>query len=181
MKGSFVIGGGSGFCNAVRRSLISDLKAEAPYEVDIRTNTSCQTDEFIAHRIGLIPFRRVGNGDTMEIEVKGRNATSKDFVGEAFEACHEVDVIRLEGDQEFSATVRFDEHLARKHARYCMCAGVGMQRIDGEGRHKITFETLDGSDPASKMGDALDALDARIQNALLELAKRDLPPPKTMC
>lgn len=181
MRASFVLPGGVGFCNAVRRSLLSDIKSESPFEVEVRTNSSCQTDEFLAHRIGLIPFKRVGNGDTVDLKVKGKPAMSSDFVGEAFEACEEVEVMRLEGEQEIDLTVRFDEQVASKHARYSKCAGVGMHRVDGEGRHKITFETIDGSDPADKMRSALDALDARVQSALIDLANTDLPPPKTLC
>lgn len=180
-KGEFVLSGGAGFCNSIRRTLLSDLKSESPYEVEIRTNTSCQTDEFIAHRIGLIPFRRTGNGNSLELRVKGRSAYSKDFEGVSFEPCVNVEVMTLKEDQELDLSVRFDERDSCKHARYCKCAAVGMERVDNEGRHKIRFETIDDSDPKTLLLLALDALEARVENALMDLSNRDLPIPKTVC
>ena len=180
-KGSFVISGGVGFCNAVRRTILSDLKSESPYEVEIRENTSCQTDEFIAHRIGMIPFRRVGNGDTIDLCVKDRPALASDFTGISFEPCVELEVMTLKMGQSLNLTVKFNEHLASKHARYCKCAAVGMQKIDNEGRHRVTFETIDDSDPRIIMAATLDALETRVDNALLDLSLNDLPPPISMC
>lgn len=180
-KGSFVISGGTGFCNAVRRTLLSDLKAEAPFEVELRCNTTCQTNEFIAHRIGLVPFRRVGNGDMLELTVEDRSAYASDFRGSAFEACANVEIMRMEPGQKLDLVVRFDERLGSKHARYVMCSAVGMERLDNDGRHRITFETIDGSDPKVMMSRALDALETRVNDSLLDLSRRDIPPPKTMC
>ena len=178
---SFVIPGGAGFCNAIRRTLLSDLSSEAPYSVEIRVNTSCQTDEFIAHRIGMIPFRRTGNGNTLDLKVKDRSARSTDLTGVAFEPCVDVEIMSMQAGQSLDMTIRFDEQLSRKHARYAKCAAVGMSKVDNEGRHKIVFETLDGSDPRTIMRSALDALESRIDDALLDLANKDLPPPKSMC
>jgi hypothetical protein len=165
----------------LQRGRDSDLKSESPYEVEIRENTSCQTDEFIAHRIGMIPFRRVGNGDTIELCVKDRPALASDFIGISFEPCTELEVMTLKTGQSLNLTVKFNEHLASKHARYCKCAAVGMQKIDNEGRHKITFETIDDSDPKAMMTTALDALETRVDNALLDLSRSDVPAPISMC
>ena len=83
----FVIPGGIGFGNAIRRTLLSDIVTEAPCRVRVHVNTSCHTDEYIAHRIGLIPFTRVGNGDQMTLDVSGQCVVTSDmFVGPAFTA-----------------------------------------------------------------------------------------------
>ena len=55
ISASFALKGSAGFCNAVRRTLLSDLYMWAPKEILIRSNMSCQTDEYLAHRIGMIP------------------------------------------------------------------------------------------------------------------------------
>lgn len=180
MKGSFVLPGGVGFCNAVRRTLLRDLESESPYEVEIRRNTSCQTDEFIAHRIGMIPFRRTGNGDAIHLTVTDRTARSTDFHGPSFEACVDVAVMALDKGQALDLTVRFDKQACSKHARYTKCAAVGMERIDNDGRNRITFETIDGSDPEQLLRDALRKLEVRVDDSLLALSRRDLPPPKSM-
>ena len=56
-----------------------------------------------------------------------------------------------------------------------------MQKIDNEGRHKITFETIDDSDPKTMMTTALDALETRVDNAVLDLSRSDVPAPISMC
>ena len=133
MKGTdfFLPESDAGLCNAVRRSLLSDVRAWAPRRVTFRKNTSCQTDEFLAHRIGLIPFRRVGNGDTMNLQTAGpQSALAADFVGPAFEAVHpDIPIMVLaDENQVLDLTVHFEENTASEHARFCKCAGVGMRR-----------------------------------------------------
>lgn len=184
MGGSYVLRGGVGFCNAVRRTLVSDVTAEAPCRIDVHCNTTCQTDEFIAHRIGLIPFSRSGNGDTMTLDVSDRPAWSTDIVGCAFvpAAPHRVEVMRMAEGQRLHVTVHFDRRKASAHARYAMCAAVGMERIDGDGRHRITFETIDGSRPDAVLRAALDALDARVDDALRQLSEQDChAAPRSYC
>ena len=43
-----------GMANAVRRALLCDVRTEAPFQVTFHENTSCETDEYIAHRLGLV-------------------------------------------------------------------------------------------------------------------------------
>ena len=85
---SFTLSGGAGFCNAIRRTLVSDLEAWAPDVVTIEVNTSSQMDEFIAHRIGLIPFRCDGTyGDQLHLHRKGPcTVVASDLVGPRFSA-----------------------------------------------------------------------------------------------
>lgn len=183
MKGVFVLPGGVGLCNAVRRTLLSDVQAWAPFEVEVRTNTSCQTDEYLAHRIGMIPFRRVAEGTEMTLSVEGPcTACARDLTGPAFDAVHGgIEIIVLGDGQRLDMTVRFDRRAASKHARYAMCAGVGMERVDGEGRHRLRFETLDDRPPTDVLLEALDALEARVDGALKQLAHQPSTPPRSMC
>lgn len=179
----FVIPGGVGFCNAVRRVLHSDLEAWAPVEVTFRTNTSCQTDEFLAHRIGLVPFRRVGNGETMEVCMHGPcTVFSKDVTGGAFEATHpNIPIMKLGVEQTLDATIHFDKKSAGTHGRYSYCAAIGMRKVDGDGRHAISFELNDPEiNPTTVMEEALSHLEARVDKALLQLSDQENPP-QTMC
>lgn len=171
----------AGLCNAVRRSLMSDVRAWAPSRITVRKNTSCQTDEFLAHRIGLIPFRRVGNGDTMELRVEGpRVANAEDFVGPAFDVVHGNIPLMVLADQRqaLDLTVHFEEQLASTHARFCKCAGVGMRRCD-EG-HALSFHTVDGSEEKITLLEAIDALIHRLDSALQSLAHQPKQLPESM-
>lgn len=167
----FKLKGGVGFCNAVRRTLLSDVTFEAPCTVEFQTNESCQTDEFLAHRIGLIPFRRCGNGSTMTVRARGPTTVlARDVVGEAFDAVYpDIEIIQLARGQSLDCEITFDVQPAHKHARYCKVAAVGMKQLD-DTKCQITFETIDQSDPREVMEKALDALDGRIDRALLALA-----------
>jgi hypothetical protein len=179
---SFALAGGPGFCNAVRRTLLSDVEAWAPHEVDVRVNTSCQTDEFLAHRIGLVPFRRVGHGDTLELRVAGPCVcTAGMLTGPAFTPVYpDVELMKLGHGQALDLTVHLNEKPASTHSRYAMCAAVGMRREDA-GSHALTFEVLDGRRPKDVLHEALDALDARVQRALHALAHQPAVPLKSMC
>lgn len=42
--------------NTLRRIMISDIPSIAIDKIELETNTSCMNDEFLAHRIGLIPI-----------------------------------------------------------------------------------------------------------------------------
>lgn len=182
---SFALPGGVGFCNAVRRTLLSDVKAWAPCTVRVDKNTSCQTDEFLAHRIGLIPFRRVGNGETLRLSAVGPCvATASDFVGPGFEAVHgDIQVMRLGEGQCLELVVTLDERPASAHARYAVCAGVGMSvpPSSSSDRCRLSFSCNDGRAPREALREALDHLEARVDRALHDLAHQPSEPPASFC
>lgn len=178
----FSYAGGVGFCNAIRRTLAGHMSMWAPHELTIRANSSAHADELIAHRIGMIPFKRVGQGDTMVLRASGpRIVRASDLVGPAFEAVYgDIVVIELVDSQVIDLTIHFDRRDASTHARYSPCAAVGMV-ADGESRHSIAFHTIDGRSPHELMACALDDLDARVDRALLALAHQPTEPPQSMC
>ena len=186
LPSSFALPGGVGFCNAVRRTLLSDVKAWAPYTVRVDKNTSCQTDEFLAHRIGLIPFRRVGNGETLRLSAVGPCVvTASDFVGPGFEAVHGgIEVMRLGEGQRLELVVTLDERTGSAHARYAVCAGVGMSVPTSSGdddRCRLSFTCNDGRNPREALREALDHLEARVDRALHDLAHQPSEPPASFC
>lgn len=178
----FVIPADVGLANGIRRSLLSDLENWAPCSLTIRVNTSCQTDEYIAHRIGLIPFRRIGNGDEMTLVQTGGIVCADATKGCAFEAVHPgLPIMDLGDDATLDLVIHFDKQKASVHARYSTCAAVGMHRVD-DGRHKITFELHDPLVNASEvMMRAIQSLEARVDDCLLQISHQPDPPPKSRC
>ena len=129
--GRFRLEGGPGLRNAVRRALLSDLEAWAPCECTFRVNTSCQTDEFLAHRIGLVPFRKTG-GDVTELTLRAQGpatVTAADLVGGGFEAVHGAQLelmVLADAEQRLDLTVRLERRRAATHARHALCAAAGL-------------------------------------------------------
>lgn len=167
----FRIQGHVGFCNALRRTLLSDLKTEAPVSVRMKRNVTCHTDEYIAHRIGLVPFRRIGNGDTLSLNVRGPCTVTCDaFAGPSFESMYpDLELVHLDTGHELSLEVTFNSGCASNHARYSPCYAVGMVP-DGGDAHIISFGSNDHREPRQLLNDSLEHLNARLDRALVLLA-----------
>lgn len=77
---SFDVRSDVNFANAIRRSLMEKVERYSPDRVEIEVNTTSQTDEYISHRIGLVPFdlspsfrkEEGSNEDPFQEEEKGR-------------------------------------------------------------------------------------------------------------
>lgn len=182
MRHTFVVAADAGLANAIRRTLLADLHAWAPHKLTITANTSHQTDEYIAHRIGLIPFRRIGNGDTLVIRKTGGMVYGRDVVGSSFEPVHpDIPIMDLGSDASLDIVIHFDRNKPRRHTRYSTCVALGMQKVS-ENSHKITFELHDPQVSAKDVVlRALDAFEERIDDCLLQLAKQPTTPPKSRC
>ena len=102
----------SNFPNAIRRALLSDIETIAPDTVRIYKNTSCQPDEFIAHRIGLIPFKpiNVDDADLVEsnvLSVKDRTAMAHDLVSNSYVAYTDMPIMKMAPGQELKLSITF--------------------------------------------------------------------------
>ena len=167
-KGEYYLNSSVGTVNAIRRALIMDIESWAADTVTFENNSSCQTDEYIAHRIGMIPFIKVGNGESMQIHVKGRTVLASDLTGPSFKIVKDVERIEMTEDQEIKATVHFNYKSGSVHARYKMCAAVAMQLLNN-GQYKLSFETLNNEEPDDVMKKAISAIESKIDRALVDV------------
>ena len=128
----------AGVVNALRRTLLSDLPSWAPCKILVRENTSRDTDEFVAHRIGMIPFRRVEGeeggafGDTtLRICEEGPKSVLVSAArGRGFEPVHgNIPIVDLDEEGKIDVVVHFDERKPSVHARYSSLSGVAMARV----------------------------------------------------
>lgn len=173
----FRIRGDVGKANAVRRSLIENVEMIAPKQVVIHKNTSCMSDEFIAHRIGLIPFTQTL--DECELRVDGRTACSADFVdGDGHCRCIDttIEVMDLDVNQSLHLTVMFESHTAKQHARFCRVYAVGMECVKKNQEHVLSFGTLLGERHEECLLQALDVLLRDIESARHHLAREAASP-----
>lgn len=171
---SFVVPGHVGFCNALRRTLLSDVETEAPTSVQMKRNVTCFTDEYLAHRIGLVPFERVGNGDSMTLHARGPGVvTAGALVGPAFVPVFpDVPLALLDVGHVLDLSVTFDTRPASAHARYSPCFAVGMRPcVDRDDAHVLSFGSNDHRTPEALLREAFDRLDARLDRALRALSE----------
>jgi DNA-directed RNA polymerase alpha subunit len=172
-----VVDGEPSRANAARRALISSLRSVAPDRVEIDVNTSAHTDEYIAQRLGLLPFRRgaVTAASCVPLRVRGRPVRGSDVDGAAHP---DAELLPMGHGQEVALRMRFAEGTGATHARFARAVAVGMRPVEGGGeadppRHAIDFEALTDDDcPRAMWSEALDALDALLSRAEEEVRRR---------
>lgn len=150
--------------NAVRRALMNDVETYAPDEIVIHENTSSQTDEYIAHRIGLIPF--VQKDETkleLTLNVSGRVVMTTDLVGDGFKAMHDTPIIRLCDNQILHITIRFAKGTSAMHAKHSLIGPVAYKMSNGV--TTLSFETLTDRCPLDYALSALDSLLKRVDDS----------------
>lgn len=172
------VAGEASQANALRRALTSRLETVAPKSVTIEVNTSCMSDEFIAHRIGLIPFSQHDGLADATLDVRGRSAFARDFVcAGPTPVSGEIEVMRMAEAQRLALTVHFET--GNGAARFCRVAALGMRPVaDGEHEwnghgwnghgvreHELAFEPLHAGDGARCVDEALGALEAELARA----------------
>ena len=171
-----------GVCNSVRRALLANVKGWAAQDVVIATNTSCVTDEYLAHRIGLLPVRRIGNGTTMRLCRHGPTTVlAADLIGPAFEAVHpSIELVRLGEGHAIDCTIHYAFDWGATHARYAPVAAVGMQsHAHGQA---IRFDMTDEQDrPQRLLDEAFAHLDELVDDALRQLSRQPTVPPRSVC
>ena len=172
-KCTFEIRSHSAFANALRRTLMMDVSRHAPSHVKIIQNKSSQTDEYIAHRIGLIPFDVLDDQETpLTLHVKGREAFAHDLVGTSFRATQNVPVVLLSQTQELNIVVYFKRGTASEHARFAMIGPVSYKIKEAEQCTELSFEMINKEQPLTYLLDALLNLQAKIEASELFIEKQ---------
>lgn len=169
--------GNSQIPNALRRALLSDVPRIAPSHVRIRKNTSCQSDEFIAHRIGLIPFSSRGGGGSEErgsewtasLCVHGRTAMSDDIVCDLFEPLTDVPIMMLGCGQTLDLDISFKRGTGADHARFSHVSAVSFRKDDST-CVRLSFETAT-DDALTQLKSAVESLIDRIDRTILFVEK----------
>lgn len=156
-----------GLANAIRRALIMDIKTLAPHNVIIHKNTSCATDEYIAHRIGMIPFKNVTENTKLVLKKEDTLATTDDISG-SFSLENAIPIILLNVGQSIDLEISFDEKTGNDHARYSKVCGVGykIQRDN----IAFQFETLE-DDPLVLLKLAFEKLMSRLSDTRRQIEK----------
>ena len=162
------------FANALRRSLISDIITFAPDNVTFEINTSCQTDEYIAHRIGLIPFtiqmdeeEEDLSTETLTFDVENRIFTTNDLCGK-FQTIYTTDIMKLINNQKLKGKVSFTKGCGGDHAKFSPVAAAGYE-IKDKNTISFSFESINGESPIKHLKFCLRKLQSRLENVKYQI------------
>jgi len=150
--------------NALRRALISDIPTIAPNTIVIRKNTSCQTDEYIAHRIGLIPFsqKSATTIGIAKLDVSDRAANTHDIVGN-YSSVHNMVIMKLIEGQCLDVDINFDTKTGLTHSRYSSVAAAAYEKCGDV--LKFKFEVINDLSCVEVLQKAMQSLMMRLDNA----------------
>ena len=160
--------------NAIRRSLISDVESYAPNKVVFEVNTTCQTDEYIAHRIGLVPFCTPEfNEEDTDIRTQTVTFDCKDKTFDAnqmsgsFQPAQNIPIIKVIQGQHVKGTIFFAKKAGKDHSRFCPIAAAGYQIL--KDKINFTFESINGENPINHLLQALKKLQSRLNNVKYQI------------
>ncbi len=158
-------GAGPGLANAIRRAAINSVKTFAIDKVTFYENTSAMFDEYIAHRIGLVPIRTPGKGynDTDEIVFTLDATGPKTIYSKELEssdkdvrvANENIPIMKLADGQRLRVEGKALMGNARKHAKFQAGLVTFEQSKD---TYEFYIETFGQMSPKEIINKAFDAI-----------------------
>ena len=119
--------------NALRRIMIAEVPSTAIDQVKMITNTSCLADEFISHRLGLIPIKDIDAEYSLNIKAeKMMHVTAKDL----HLSLPAIPITILQPDQELILETILKIGCGKEHAKWSPVSTVTLQEIS---KNKFEF------------------------------------------
>ncbi|MBI5227812.1 DNA-directed RNA polymerase subunit D [Candidatus Micrarchaeota archaeon] len=165
------------FANMVRRYSMSRIPVMAISTVVVYDNTSALWDEYISHRLGLLPISTPeGTPESAEVtftlDAEGPKiaysndlkSTDKDIV-----AANKIPIITLGEKQRIRLEAKADLATGKKHARYQ--AGLVSYGIEGKGL-RMFVESFYQMEPKEVIGRACDIILSDIEKIEAAFGKK---------
>lgn len=164
--------------NAIRRSAINSVRTFAIDKVTFYDNTSAMFDEYIAHRVGLVPLTTPGKGykDTDEIILnldaigpktvyaKDLESTDKDVAP----ANENIPIMKLAEEQKLRFDGKAVMGTGSKHAKF-QPGLITFEEKDGT--YNFYVETFGQMPPKEIINKALDAIREELKDIQKEVKK----------
>ena len=114
-----------GVANALRRTMIADVTSLAIETVEFQKNSSVLTDEYIAHRLGLVPLTSPNNENEAGFRLTSR-ADEKLSVTTGMLASHDaprpahddIIIVKLRRNQSLKLTAKAARSNGKDHAKW---------------------------------------------------------------
>lgn len=186
---SFALGGArTGFANLIRRYAMSRVPTFAIDKVTMYENTSSAFDEYIAHRIGLVPLRagasvREDDEALFTLEASGPctvySADLKAAHDKIRVATERIPLLNLMQEQNLRLEAKAIAGIGCKHAKWQ--AGLAGYEIDPKGSFNFKVESFMQMAPRDMLLKAADLVDAKcdeMEKQLEELKKAGKAKPR---
>lgn len=168
---SFIlIGCNNALANALRRVMISNVETWAIDEVRFKNNTTVLTDEFIAHRLGLIPLKGDSDSDTVEFtfdKVAGDSVEewySGDIKGDLEIPVDNIPIVKANKGQVLQFTAIAKRGCGSTHSKWSPVATCTFRKVD-EG-YLFTVETVYSMEPIDVLKRAIVILREKVSNCM---------------
>jgi len=140
------------FANALRQTVIEEIPSIAISEVDMYENISCLPDEFIAHRIGMIPLTtdinakslaKINYDQTVTLSLNAigpKTVYSKELISKdkKIKSVHDnIPIIKLKDGEKIKLEAKATYGTAKQHARWQ--AGLAAYKMKGKNKSEFDF------------------------------------------
>ncbi len=166
------------FANSLRRSMINNVSSLAIDKVTFYENSSAMFDEYLAHRIGLIPIRTPKDYDEKDEVVFSLNVDgpatvySKDLVSTSSKvsvANDKIPIIKLAEGQKIKVDAKAICRNAIKSSKFQ--PGLVTYKSVGDSSFEFYIETFGQMSPVEIVQKALNAINTELKEVIKEIKK----------
>lgn len=143
----FILNDDASLANALRRVMIGKVPTVVIDTVCIKENDSRNLpDEFIAHRLGLVPLRVKGDQRNFKVKLEAIGPCkiySRDLVfnSEDIEPVSpDIFLFELYKNEQFILTGQTEEGIGKDHAKWSPCCGTSYKKLD-DNKFRFHVET----------------------------------------
>ena len=148
--------------NAIRRIIISEVKTQSIDTVDFLENSSRYPEEYIAHRLGLIPLI-FQDSETTEVTIDAAGpctVKSRDIIG-VKTLWKKIPIVKLYNDERITLRMTIRESNGLEHSKW---SPVSCVKVDE--KMNIQIESVGQLDPVEIFNASVKILDEKLQKVI---------------
>ena len=160
-----------GVANALRRTMIADVTSLAIETVEFQKNSSVLTDEYIAHRLGLVPLTSPNNENEAAFSLDVTCTDEKLSVTTGMLASHDaprpahddIIIVKLRRNQSLKLTAKAARSNGKDHAKWTPVCTASYTIEEGD-VYRFTVESTGAVKPVDVLLAAIDILRKKLND-----------------